>query len=167
MNSAELSNKALAQISVADFEFDTPALSEKGKRNAGKVMKEILLQRLQSGGEDLQRERGSRYWWGEGIVLNRNSRVGGGFWTNMPPSQLDDLRQVTADHPAIFLFCYFEVAKHKLHVWAIPDDVTIRSLATVPENKSGGRRFTSTCEPSGSAKPPMHLISRRTIARYY
>lgn len=137
MNSADLSAKALSPISIADFEFDAPVLSEKGKRNAGKVMKEIPLQRLQSGGKKLHRDRGSRYWWGEGIVMNRNSRVGGGFWTNMPPSQLDDLRQVTADHPAIFLFCYFEIPKHKLHVCAIPDEVTLRSLATVPENQSG------------------------------
>ena len=55
----------------------------------------------------------------------------------MPPSQLEDLRQVTADHPAIFLFCYYEIPQGKLHVWAVPDEVAIRSLATVQENQSG------------------------------
>lgn len=137
MNSAELSTLALSSISSSDFEFAPPTLSERGKRNAGKVMKEIPVQRLQVGGQEMVRDRGSRYWWGDGIIINRNSRVGGGFWTNMPPSQLADLRQVTADHPAIFLFCYFELSEEKMHVWAIPDEVTIQSLATVPENQSG------------------------------
>ncbi|TWU54897.1 5-methylcytosine-specific restriction enzyme B [Rubripirellula tenax] len=137
MNSDELSAKALTQISATGLEFDAPPLGEKLKRNAGKVMKEIPLQRLQAGGEPLNQQRGSRYQWGEGIILNRNSRVGGGFWTNMPPSQLEDLRQVTADHPAIFLFCYYEITDGKLHVWAIPDEVAFRSLATVQENQSG------------------------------
>ncbi|QEG40777.1 hypothetical protein [Roseimaritima ulvae] len=137
MNSDELSVKALTQVSIAEFEFEAPPLCEKVKRNAGKVMKEIPVQRLQAGGQQLSQQRGSRYQWGEGIILNRNSRVSGGFWTNMPSSQLEDLRQVTADYPAIFLFCYYEIPQSKLHVWAVPDEVAIRSLATVPENQSG------------------------------
>jgi MoxR-like ATPase len=137
MNSDELSAKALTQISITDFEFKSPLLGEKVKRNAGKVMKEIPLQRLQAGGQKLSQQRGSRYQWGEGILLNRNSRVADGFWSNMPPSQLDELRQVTVDHPAIFLFCHFSIDEGQMHVWAIPDHVAFRCLATVPENKSG------------------------------
>ena len=58
MNSDELSAKALTQISVTDFEFEAPPLGEKLKRNAGKVMKEIPLQRLQAGGQQLTQQRG-------------------------------------------------------------------------------------------------------------
>lgn len=100
-------------------------------------MQEIVCQRLRAGGATLEKQRGSRYSWGDGIVLIRNGRIGGGFWTNIPPSQLDDLRRVMADHPAIFLFGYFDPTLDKLHVWAIPGDVAIRTLATIPENQSG------------------------------
>jgi len=136
MNSTELSAKVLTQLAVENADFLPPKLGEKQKRNAGNVMKEIPLQRLQASGQQLVRQRGLRYQWGDGIILNRNSRVGVSFWTNMPPSQLEELRQVTADHPSIFLFCYFEVAQGKMHAWAIPDDIAIRAIATIPINKS-------------------------------
>lgn len=137
MNSAELSASALSQLELADGAFRAPELNERQRRNAGRVMQEIVIQRLQTGGTEIVRQRGARYEWGEGIILNRNTRVGDGFWTTMPSAQLNDLRQITADHPAIFLFCFFEVAEENLHVWAIPDDVALRTLATVPENQSG------------------------------
>ena len=47
MNSAELSSLALTQIDSAEAPFRAPALSEKQKRNAGRVMREIISQRLQ------------------------------------------------------------------------------------------------------------------------
>ncbi len=137
MNSAELAANVLSQLESTDLAFNPPELDEKGKRNAARMMQEIVCQRLRAGGRTLEKQRGSRYAWGDGIVLIRNGRVGGGFWTNVPPSQLEDLRRVMADHPAIFLFGYFDPSLDKLHVWAIPDDIAIRTLATIPENQSG------------------------------
>jgi len=137
MNSAELAANVLSQLESTETAFAPPELDEKGKRNAGRMMQEIVCQRLRAGGATLTKQRSSRYAWGDGIILNRNGRVGGGFWTNVPPSQLADLRQVMADQPAIFLFGYFELSCNRLHVWAIPDDVAIRTLATIPENQSG------------------------------
>jgi hypothetical protein len=137
MNSAELAAKVLSQLESTDSAFNPPELDEKGKRNAGRMMQEIICNRLRASGSTLTRQRNSRYEWGEGIILNRNGRVGGGFWTNVPPSQLIDLRQVIADQPAVFLFGYFEISRNRLHAWAIPDDVAIRALATLPENQTG------------------------------
>lgn len=139
MNSAELAANALSQLELNEIAFNPPELDEKAKRNAGRTMQEIVCQRLQAGGERLTKQRGSRYTWRGGIILNRNNRSGGGFWTNVPPSQLEDLRRVMADHPAIFLFAYFEPSLNTLHAWAIPDDVAIRTLTTIPVNQSGSK----------------------------
>lgn len=136
MNSTELSAKVLRQLAVNNADFTPPKLSEKQKRNAANVMQEIPLQRLQASGQQLVRQRGLRYKWGDGIILNRNSRVGDTFWTNMPPAQLDELKKLTASNPSIFLFCYFAISQSKLHVWAIPDDIAIQTIAKIPINKS-------------------------------
>lgn len=109
MNSAELAANVLSQLESSETAFNPPELDEKGKRNAARMMQEIVCQRLRAGGATLEKQRGSRYLWGDGIILIRNGRVGGGFLTNVPPSQLDDLRRVMADHPAIFLFGYSHV----------------------------------------------------------
>lgn len=139
MNSAELAEQALNQIQTAEAEFNPPELHERFRRNAGRAMQEIVAQRLKEGGTPLEQQKGSRYRWGEGIILNRNSRVGVGFWSNMPRSQLDDLRQVMSERPAIFLFCFYQLDEARLHVWAIPDELAIRALSTVPDNKTGSR----------------------------
>jgi hypothetical protein len=34
------------------------------------------------------------------------------------------------------LFCYFAISQSKLHVWAIPDDIAIQTIAKIPINKS-------------------------------
>lgn len=141
MNSAELAANALSQLELNEIAFNPPELDEKAKRNAGRTMQEIVCQRLQAGGERLTKQRGSRYTWRGGIILNRNNRSGGGFWTNVPPSQLEDLRRVMADHPAIFLFAYFEPSLNTLHAWAIPDDVAIRTLTTWTAPFRGGRSW--------------------------
>ena len=139
MNSIELSAKVLTQLAIGNPGFAPPKLSEKQKRNAGNVMQEIPLQRLQAGGQKLVRQRGLRYQWGDGIILNRNSRVGDTFWTNMPPAQLEELKKLAASSPSIFLFCYFVISQSKLHVWAIPDDIAIQTIAKIPINKSNLR----------------------------
>jgi len=139
MNSTELSAKVLTQLAIDNAGFVPPKLSEKQKRNAGNVMQEIPLQRLQAVGKKLVRQRGLRYQWGDGIILNRNSRVGDTFWTNMPPVQLDELKKLAASNPSIFLFCYFAISQSKLHVWAIPDDIAIQTIAKIPINKSDSR----------------------------
>jgi hypothetical protein len=137
MNSAELATEALSQLESTAVAFRLPKLDEQGKRNAGRVMQAIICNRLQAGGSKLTRQKNSRYAWNDGIILNRTSRVAGGFWTNVPPSQLTDLRRVMAEQPAIFLFTFFDVEGRKLHAWAIPDDLAIRALESIPKNQSG------------------------------
>lgn len=137
MNSSELATKALSQLESTAVAFRLPKLDEQGKRNAGRVMQEVICNRLQADGSILKRQRGSRYAWNDGIILNRTSRVAGGFWTNIPPSQVTDLRRVMADQPAIFLFTQFDVEGKALHVWAIPADLGIRILDSIAENQSG------------------------------
>lgn len=139
MDSVELAERALSQIQATGQNFNPPELVERFKRNAGRAMQAIIVQRLEAGGIPLEQQKSSRYRWGEGIVLNRNSRVGVGFWSNMPPSQLEDLRQVMSEDSAIFLFCFYQVSQARLHVWAIPDTLAIRALETIPDNKTGSR----------------------------
>ncbi len=98
-------------------------IEEKFRRNAGRVMQEIIRQRLQSGGTELVQQKNSRYAWGDGVILNRNSRVGDLFWTNLPPAQINDLMQVASEKPAVFLFCFFDMEDKKIDCWAFTRQV--------------------------------------------
>ncbi len=89
------------------------------KRNAGAVMKEIVVQRLAASGSPVEKQKHSRYKWEGGIILSRNTRVGNGFGSNMPSSQLATLHQLMSAAPSLFLFCYFDVEPGFLHTWAI------------------------------------------------
>ena len=139
MNSSELSATVLSQFASTSNTFDPPELDEKAKRNAGRVMQEIVAQRLQHSGTQLLREKAMRYRWGQGVLLNRNSRVSSGFWTNIAPTQLDELREISNNEAAVLLFCYFDLEKHNLHTWAIPAELAIPEITSLPVTKSGSR----------------------------
>jgi hypothetical protein len=137
IDSSELSEQILQQISKAPASFVAPQIEEKIKRNAARVMQEIVRQRLQSGGTDLVQQKNSRYAWGDGVILNRNSRVGDLFWTTLPPAQITDLMQVASEKPAVFLFCFFDMKEKKIDCWALPDKLAFRSFATITLSQSG------------------------------
>lgn len=139
MNSVELAAKVLSQLESVHPAFEPPELDEKAKRNAGRVMQEIVCQRLQSSGIELVRQKGTRYLWGDGVLLNRNARVSGGFWTNIPQTQLDELREISTSNPSVLLFCYFNVADKRLHAWALPANLAIPEIASIAVTKSGFR----------------------------
>jgi hypothetical protein len=137
IDSSELSKRILQQISQTPAGFVAPQIDEKIKRNAARVMQEIVRQRLQSGGTDLVQQKNSRYAWGDGVILNRNSRVGDLFWTTLPPAQITDLMQVASEKPAVFLFCFFDMKEKKIDCWALPDKLAFRSFATITLSQSG------------------------------
>jgi hypothetical protein len=64
IDSSELSRQILQQMAQMPANFVAPNLDEKLRRNAGRVMQEIIRQRLQSGGTDLVQQKNSRYAWG-------------------------------------------------------------------------------------------------------
>jgi hypothetical protein len=140
-DSTELSEQILRQMAQTPASFLVPAIEEKYRRNAGRVMQEIIRQRLQSGGTELVQQKNSRYAWGDGVILNRNSRVGDLFWTNLPPSQINELMQVASAKPAVFLFCFFDMEAKKIDCWALPDKLAFRSFATIPESQSGPKNI--------------------------
>jgi hypothetical protein len=75
MNSIDYANQILNQLSLASAGFRAPPLNEMQKRNAGAIIKAIVSQRLASSGAPIDSQKGSRYAWDGGIILNRNSRV--------------------------------------------------------------------------------------------
>ena len=141
IDSSELSKRILQQISQTPAGFVAPQIDEKIKRNAARVMQEIVRQRLQSGGTDLVQQKNSRYAWGDGVILNRNSRVGDLFWTNLPPAQITELMQVASEKPAVFLFCFFDMEEKKIDCWALPDKLAFRSFATITVSQSGPKNI--------------------------
>lgn len=167
MNSSEFSDRVLDHLALATNAFVPPPLNEMQKRNAGAVMKEIVVQRLGAGGTPIERQKNSRYKWEGGIILNRNSRVGNGFWSNIPPSQLADLNRLMPAGPSIFLFCHFDVEEAVLHTWAVPDTVALSAITTIPENQSGMRTLyidvsehrLSNASEATDLKPFYRLIS--------
>lgn len=141
IDSSELSKQILQQMAQVPDNFVAPTIDEKLRRNAGRVMQEIIRQRLQSGGTDLIQQKNSRYAWGDGIILNRNSRIGDLFWTNMPPTQITDLMQVASEKPAVFLFCFFDMEDKRIDCWALPDKLAFRSFATIQVSQSGPKNI--------------------------
>ena len=141
IDSSELSKQILQQMAQMPANFVAPTIDEKLRRNAGRVMQEIIRQRLQSGGTDLVQQKNSRYAWGNGVILNRNSRVGDLFWTNLPPAQITDLMQVASEKPAVFLFCFFDMEDKKVDCWALPDKLAFRSFATITVSQSGPKNI--------------------------
>ena len=140
-DSTELSKQILQQITQTPANFTGPPIEEKFRRNAGRVMQEIIRQRLQSGGTELVQQKNSRYAWGDGVILNRNSRVGDLFWTNLPPAQINELMQVASATPAVFLFCFFDMEAKKIDCWALPDKLAFRSFATITASQSGPKNI--------------------------
>ena len=136
MNSSDFASQVLNQMSQANIAFKAPPLNEMQKRNAGAVMKEVILQRLASSGATIEGQKGSRFSWNDGVVLNRNSRVGLGFWSSIPSTQIVNLQQAMAGKPATFLLCHFDVENGALHTWAVPNDVAMKSIATIPDGSS-------------------------------
>ncbi len=126
MNSVQLSNLALNAMGLPNATFIASDLDERLQQNTARVMKEVISQRLISDGAELFRQKGSRYKWQGGLVVNRNSRVSAGFWTKVN-SDLNELPDPRPEIPAILLFCHFSISEEKLHVWAIPDDVAIHA----------------------------------------
>jgi len=167
MNSNEFSDRVLTQLFVANDTFAPPPLNEMQKRNASAVMKEIVVQRLAAGGSSVERERHSRYKWDGGIILSRNSRVGSGFWSNMPSSQLASLLQLMSTGPALFLFCHFDVEGGILHTWAVPDTVALESIASIPENQSELKTLyidlANHCLKNASYAPNLEPYYRKTL----
>ncbi|MEY4565083.1 MAG: hypothetical protein RLY14_53 [Planctomycetota bacterium] len=141
IDSSELSKQILQQMAQMPANFVAPPIEEKLRRNAGRVMQEIIRQRLQSGGTELIQQKNSRYAWGDGVILNRNSRVGDLFWTNLPPAQITDLMQVASEKPAVFLFCFFDMEDKKVDCWALPDKLAFRSFATITVSQSGPKNI--------------------------
>ncbi len=140
-DSNELSKQILQQITQTPANFTGPPIEEKFRRNAGRVMQEIIRQRLQSGGTELVQQKNSRYAWGDGVILNRNSRVGDLFWTNLPPAQINELMQVASATPAVFLFCFFDMEAKKIDCWGLPDKLAFRSFATITASQSGPKNI--------------------------
>ena len=140
-DSTELSKQILQQITQTPANFTGSPIEEKFRRNAGRMMQEVIRQRLQSGGTELVQQKNSRYAWGDGIILNRNSRVGDLFWTNLPPAQINDLMQVASAKPAVFLFCFFDMEAKKIDCWALPDKLAFRSFATITASQSGPKNI--------------------------
>ena len=140
-DSTQLSKQVLQQITQTPANFTGPLIEEKFRRNAGRVMQEVIRQRLQSGGTELVQQKYSRYAWGDGVILNRNSRSGDLFLTNMPPAQLSDLMQVVSETPAVFLFCFFDTEEKKFDCWALPANLAFRSFATIETGPSGAKNI--------------------------
>lgn len=140
-DSTELSTQILQQMAQTPASFVVPPIEEKFRRNAGRVMQEIIRQRLQGGGTELVQQKNSRYAWGDGVILNRNSRVGDLFWTNLPPAQINELMQVASEKPAVFLFCFFDMEDKKVDCWALPDKLAFRSFATITASQSGPKNI--------------------------
>lgn len=138
MSTLEFAAEVLKTVQKAPQKFAAPQLDEKGKRNAGVVMLHVVTSRL---GADsaLERQKGSRFAWRDGIVLIRNSRVASGFWSNIPESQLDDVGEIAESRPTVMLLCHFELEESRLHVWAVPAEVALPQLRSVPQNKNGFR----------------------------
>ncbi|MGZ0164652.1 MAG: hypothetical protein ACKVII_12065, partial [Planctomycetales bacterium] len=135
----EYAAQVLSVVQQTPDSFVSPALDEKGKRNAGTVMLRIITERLAAGGNTVERQKGSRFAWKEGVVLIRNSRVANGFWSNLPSSQLDTLAEVARSASTVMVLCHFELEQEVLHVWAIPANVALVALRSVAPNKNGFR----------------------------
>ena len=60
IDSSELSKQILQQMAQVPDNFVAPTIDEKLRRNAGRVMQEIIRQRLQSGGTDLIQQKNSK-----------------------------------------------------------------------------------------------------------
>lgn len=101
-------------------------------------MLQVISSRLGADGY-LERQKGSRFAWKDGIVLIRNSRVASGFWSNIPESQLDDLDEISQSRPTVMLLCHFDLDESRLHVWAVPTEIALPQLRSVPKNKNGLR----------------------------
>ena len=136
-DSTALAKQILQQMAQTPANFAVPPIEEKFRRNAGRVMQEIVRQRLQSSGTELVQQKSSRYAWGDGIILNRNSRVGDLFWTNLPPAQISELMQLASANPSVFLFCFFDTEEKMIDCWALPDKLAFRSFATISAGQSG------------------------------
>jgi|694.fasta_scaffold82558_2 MoxR-like ATPase len=137
MNSQEYSKSVLDQLVRKVEKFDTPPIKELHQRNASQTMREIVLQRLATASQPIEKQKNSRYGWNLGSILIRTARVSGGFWSNIPKSQIINLKQELAGIPAALLFCFFEVGLGTLHAWAVPADIALDALETIPDNKSG------------------------------
>ncbi len=138
MSTIEFARQVLEAVQTASQQFAAPELDEKGKRNAGVVMLHVITSRLAADG-DLERQKGSRFAWRDGIVLIRNSRVASGFWSNIPESQLDDVGEIAESRPTVMLLCHFDLDESRLHIWAVPAEILLPQLRSVPKNKNGLR----------------------------
>ena len=138
MSTIEFARQVLEAVQTASQQFAAPELDEKGKRNAGVVMLHVITSRLAADG-DLERQKGSRFAWRDGIVLIRNSRVASGFWSNIPESQLDDVGEIAESRPTVMLLCHFDLDESRLHIWAVPAEIVLPQLRSVPKNKNGLR----------------------------
>ena len=138
MSASAFAKQVLEAIQKIPNEFTAPQLDEKGKRNAGAVMLSVVSSRLAATG-NLERQRASRFAWNDGIVLIRNSRVSNGFWSNIPASQLDAVAGIAKSRSTVLLLCHFQLDESKLHVWAVPAEIALAELRTVPLNRNGFR----------------------------
>ncbi len=139
MDSKELSQNVLNQLNCASHQFFAPEIDEKVRRNSGRMMQEIVRQRMQAGGVEFLQTKNTSYQWGEGIVLNRNSRVNEYFWTNYHPSKIKELMHLASAKPTIFLFCYFDCSGGILDSWALPSDLAFRLFSTNEPLQSGAK----------------------------
>jgi hypothetical protein len=151
MLTIEFAKQVLEAVQTASQQFAAPELAEKGKRNAGLVMLHVITSRLAADG-DLERQKGSRFAWRDGIVLIRNSRVASGFWSNMPESQLDDVGEIAEFRPTVMLLCHFDLDESRLHVWAVPAEIVLPQLRSVPKNKTDSAPFSSIPQNSDSIR---------------
>jgi hypothetical protein len=49
--------------------------------------------------------------------------------------------QVASEKPAVFLFCFFDMAVKKVDCWALPDKLAFRSFATITVSQSGPKNI--------------------------
>ena len=132
MNHVEYAQRILARLPQAPVTLPPIEVDETRRRNAGRCMTALVCNRLAASGTEPQNVRHTTFHWGGGMFALRKRQVVNHHWSTAQTAVVQQLHELAAGKPVVYLLTYWSVDEGLLHACAVPEDVAYNAFGRLP-----------------------------------
>ncbi len=164
MNHAEYSQQLQALLEQQPDALPEIMVDDARRNNAGRCMTTLACHRLSQSGERPKHVRHTTFDLNGGTFALRNARIVDHHWSTAQMSVVQQLHELAAERPLVYLLTYWAIENGILHAWVVPEDVAFDAFSKLPENRSGDHK---TVEVSLDNHELKNAPSAPSFAPYY
>ena len=140
MNHSEYSQQIQVFLQQSPNALPAITVDDSRRNNAGRCMTSLTCNRLSQSSVAPEHVRHTTFNWKDGTFALRNARIVDHHWSTAQVGVVQQMHELAADRPVVFLLTYWAVDDGVLHAWVVPEDVAFDAFAKLPTNRSGDHK---------------------------